>query len=590
MRMRTKLLLCLLVVSFGLTALSLLVIRTSLQRQIRARLNSDLSNSISTFKNSQSQRREMLRREAALLADLPSLKALMTSPDSRTIQDGAAEFWRVSGGDFFCLLKPEGSVQAFYEIGEARAGASAERQPQNALVLSRERSYLVDQGSLYEIAFQPIYFGGHERGTLLGFVAIGYEVNDNVAREVSEVANADVVFLANGVVASTTLPRNLQADVSGLVDRLSKTTAPSEDTYLGGEHYLVASLPLWESGSQTVRLLVLKSYDQASRYLHRLNELIASLGVVVLILGGGLAVYFSGTITRPLETLASGARALGEGNYEARLAGGGTREICELSDTFDAMRRHLKTTQAELLEAERLATIGEMASSISHDLRHHLTAVYANAEFLGCTATNAGEREELLSEIQLAVHGMTELIDSLLLFSRTGRVLQISLESIPFLVEHAVALVRAHPDSHGVSISLDTSQQIETWIDVKKIERAIYNLLLNACQAAKRGGKVPAVRISITDDGESAYVRITDNGAGVAHSIRKTLFDPFVSEGKQSGVGLGLTLAQKIAQEHGGNVSLDDGDGTETTFTLSFTKDAARAAVETLTRPATPAS
>lgn len=588
MRMRTKLLLCLLAVSFGLTALSLLVIRTSLQRQIRARLNSDLSNSISTFKNLQSQRREMLRREAALLADLPSLKALMTAPDLRTIQDGGAEFWRVSGSDFFCLVKPDGSVQAFYDKGEARASVSAESDLQYALALSKEHSYLVHQGRLYEIAFQPLYFGAHEGGTLLGFVAIGYEINDSVAREVSQVANADVVFLANGSVASTTLPRNLQADLPGLVDRLSKTTALSEDTYLGSEHYLVASLPL--SKSPTVHLLVLKSYDQASRYLHRLNELIASLGVLVLIVGGGLAVYFSGTITRPLETLASGARALGQGNYEARLAGGGTKEICELSNTFDAMRRHLKTTQAELLEAERLATIGEMASSISHDLRHHLAAVYANAEFLGCTATNAVERAELLSEIQLAVHGMTELIDSLLLFSRTGRALQLSLESIPFLVERAVALVRAHPDSQGVSISVDTSQQIETWIDVKKIERAIYNLLLNACQAAKRGAKIPAVSISLTDTDERAYVRIADNGAGVAPSIRRTLFDPFVSEGKQSGVGLGLTLAQKIAQEHGGDVSLDEGDGTQTTFTLSFAKDAARAAVETLTRHAMPAS
>ena len=84
MRMRMTLLLSLLAVSFGLTALSLVVIHTSLQGQIRQALASDLQRSIATFRNLQMQRREMLRREAALLADLPSLKALMTVLLSQT--------------------------------------------------------------------------------------------------------------------------------------------------------------------------------------------------------------------------------------------------------------------------------------------------------------------------------------------------------------------------------------------------------------------------------------------------------------------------------------------------------------------------
>src|SRR5258708_36914621 len=78
MRMRTKLLLCLLTVSFGLTALSLVVIRTSLQRHTRERLNSDLSNSLNTFQNLQAHRREMLRREEAPLAGLPNFETLVT--------------------------------------------------------------------------------------------------------------------------------------------------------------------------------------------------------------------------------------------------------------------------------------------------------------------------------------------------------------------------------------------------------------------------------------------------------------------------------------------------------------------------------
>jgi hypothetical protein len=193
MRMRTKLLLCLLTVSFGLTALSLVVIRTSLQRHTRERLNSDLSNSLNTFQNLQAQRREMLRREAALLADLPSLKALMTSGDTRTIQDGGVEFWKVSGSDFFALVRPDGRVQALYDDAPAGDRTAVENQLRNALSSSVQHTYLLDHGRLYESFFEPLYFGRRTNGTLLGYVAMGYEINDSVAREVGQVAAADVV-------------------------------------------------------------------------------------------------------------------------------------------------------------------------------------------------------------------------------------------------------------------------------------------------------------------------------------------------------------------------------------------------------------
>jgi hypothetical protein len=131
MRMRTTLLLSLLTVSFGLTALSLIVIHTSLQKQIRQALALDLHRSIATFENLQDQRREMLDREATLLADLPSLKALMTvllrpaRGNERTVRDQGVEFWRDSGAAFFALAEPNGKVIARYE----RTAAANSRSP-----------------------------------------------------------------------------------------------------------------------------------------------------------------------------------------------------------------------------------------------------------------------------------------------------------------------------------------------------------------------------------------------------------------------------------------------------------------------------
>ena len=200
MRMRMTLLLSLLAVSFGLTALSLAVIHTSLQTQIRQALASDLQRSIATFRNLQRQRREMLDREAALLADLPSLKALMTvllrpgQGDERTVRDGGLEFWRVSGAAFFALSDPSEKVIARYENGVSPAITEAPQDLPKGFAASAEPQYLLSGNRLYEVISAPLYFGSSAEGTLLGYVSIGYAIDDRVAREVGEAAAAQVVF------------------------------------------------------------------------------------------------------------------------------------------------------------------------------------------------------------------------------------------------------------------------------------------------------------------------------------------------------------------------------------------------------------
>jgi signal transduction histidine kinase len=281
-----------------------------------------------------------------------------------------------------------------------------------------------------------------------------------------------------------------------------------------------------------------------------------------------LAVYLSTKITRPLDRLVAGARALGAGNFEYHLQRTGVKEIQELGEAFARMRRRLHNSQQELLAAERLATIGRMASSVSHDLRHYLSAVYANAEFLGYDTRGPEERQELLSEVRQGVRGMTDMLDSLLLFSRTGEAVQLSFESVPLLVERSLAMVKAHPDAQNVEFVIGPMHVAEVWLDAVQIERAVYNLLLNGCQAAAQGADPPCIRITLSIDSEWIALHITDNGPGVPDSIRVTLFQPFISEGKQSGTGLGLTLAHKVAQEHGGYVTLEGSRPGKTVFAL----------------------
>ena len=135
--------------------------------------------------------------------------------------------------------------------------------------------------------------------------------------------------------------------------------------------------------------------------------------------GSGLVFFISHTFTRPLGNLVAGVRALEKGDFTYALDARGGDEVAELTGAFDRMRNSLLKTQQELLEAERLATIGSMASSISHDLRHSLAAIVANAEFLCESRLSPDQREELYQEIRVAVNQMTDLIESLLEFSRT---------------------------------------------------------------------------------------------------------------------------------------------------------------------------
>jgi signal transduction histidine kinase len=573
-RMRTTLMVSLLAVSLGLTVTCLFIIRFSVQREIRKGLTSDLAHSVSTFRNIAHQRNRMLAREAALLADLPSLKALMASQDSQTIRDGSGEFWTVSGSDFFALSSPNGKLVAYSNRGSRLDEAEVNRGLQACMASSDEACMISFGRSLYELSVQPLYFGPPSNGSQLGYVIIGYAIDHQVAREVSEAAAADVAFLVDGEISATTVVPDRWADLRKSSQLLDSGSAAPQFIKLGRESYIAASSALPSEDPEKTQLVVLKSYDRASIYLRQVNQWIVILGVSALFIGALLALAISRTVTRPLEKLVAGTRALGQGDFNYRLSPEGAVEVRELGLAFDGMREELKRTQKELLESDRLATIGRMASSVSHDLRHHLSAIYANAEFMSLGPTGSEERLELLLEVKEGVQGMTDLIESLLLFSQTGQVLQIRYESVSLLVERTIHSVRRHPECRDVQIVTPVIEPVDAWVDSKKLERALYNLVLNACQAAKKGTGARIVSVSLSEDEEKIQISISDSGPGVPEAIRQTLFKPFVSAGKENGVGLGLTLAQHVAQEHGGEVRLEQSTPNKTVFAILLYKKA----------------
>ena len=554
-----------------ITALFLLLIRHRLRVQVTADLAQDLSHSMIAFENLQAERLAALERENALLAELPTLKALMTSGDDLTIQDGATEFWQLSGNDLFALADPSGRIVAVYAKGTSPD--STLRTALQSLVSSPDKHYLIDGRSLYACSLRPLFFGGDTDGTLLGYVISGVSTERTV-REISAPTGVEATFLSGGHVVASTLSPSVQAGLAGRAPFSSAASQAPTTMTLGATQFLAATEDLSGTATSPLQLVVLKSFAPAELWIKRTDRIVLSTGLLALLSGTLLMIALSRLLTSPLEDLSRSVRAFGMGDSSYRIPLYGTQEVQQLSAAFAGMRSEIQQANRARLEAERLATIGRMASSVSHDLRHYLAAVYANSEFLASDQLSLEERAEIFADIRAAVLGTTEMIESLLIFSRTGSSVRRSPELMTTLLDRAMTLIKAHPDAHGVEWNTSFGDPTKTaaFVDGKQIERALYNLLLNACQAVRASDTPASVTVILEEQQEYIIVNVIDNGAGVPETIRENIFEPFVSEGKQKGTGLGLTLAHCVAMEHGGEVILLSSTPGKTIFQMKVNR------------------
>ncbi|MFB3920987.1 MAG: PAS domain-containing sensor histidine kinase [Terriglobia bacterium] len=580
LRLRTKFLLSLILISAVLTGVALLIVQRRARQQASDVTYAAMHNSLTTFQNFQRHREQGLERSAELLADLPTLRALMTTHDEATIQDGSAAPWRLAGSDLLVLADRTGKLMAVQTSTAGFTRAAARESLERTLKKGESRDWWFGGGHLYEVFLRPIYFGPAANDTMLGVLAVGYEIDDRLAGDIGRIASSHVAFRYGNEVVVSTLSPGQQTALARVAPDL---TAPADSQpviiQLGRERFLAASVAVPPAGTPAVGLTVLESYDQATAFLASLNRLLLGVGIAAVLLGSIFIFFISRTFTRPLEELVSGVRALEKGDFDYPLHPRGGDEAAELTRAFDRMRHSLKRSQEELLHAERLATIGRMASSISHDLRHPLTAILAYAEFLSEGRLDEAQRKDLYDEIRGAVNQMTDLIASLLEFSRARDALQMVYGNVENTLKNAIQIVQAQPDFRRVNVTLKCEGSTEGWFDPKKLQRVLQNLLLNACEAVSPDtGKI---EVQTRQTSHGLEIRVLDNGPGIPEPIRDNLFRPFVSYGKTHGTGLGLAVVQKIVQDHGGRVRVESSsEGTSFELTLPLTVPAGSAPSE----------
>jgi signal transduction histidine kinase len=568
-RLRTQLFIATLLTICGLTGGLVLIIHHTVSVETQRQVLDGTEASVRAFESVQRQRERQLSSTAAMLADLPILEALMTTEHALTIQDGSTRFLKMAGCDLFVLAKPDGQVVALHMTNPGWPPEAAERDLKRSVEQGDDASWWYDNGRLYQVFLRRITAGSERSSLELGWLAIGYQVNATVAEQLALVAGNQIALSTGNDVIASTLPPKDEAALArkiGLDDPLAG--AEPLEIALDSDHYAVSSVLLHGALPSPVRCYVLMPMAKVNSFLQRLNHTIYVLSASAVIFGALLFGFVSRTITKPLDNLVSGVRALAGGDYTYSITPEGTSEVAELSTAFAKMRGDLLASQRQQIETERVAAIGRAASSLSHDLRHYLAAVVANAEFLYEADELKLDKSEIYKEIQTASNQMTDLIDSLRELAYQRRSISPEPTNLEHVLRRAIEAVKVRPEFRNRLITLTARDAVEGIFDPKKLERVFFNLVLNACEATPDGES--RVIVDVQSRTDSLEVRVIDQGRGVPQSIRDNVFDPFVSSGKSNGTGLGLAIVSKIVHDHGGSVTVERTSETGTVMLVTL--------------------
>ncbi len=206
-RLQTQLLISTLLVLCTLTGAILFIIRQTVRSQIAVQVSESTAASAREFEMIRQQLQLELSRTAAMLAEIPTLKALMTTRDAPTIQDGSTPFWKLAGSDLFLLADPGGKVMALHVTRPGLDESEAAVHVASALKEGKDSAWWYDGGRLYWVFLRPITSGDGGNAKNLGEVAIGYEVDSSIAEQLAVVAESKIVLTADDkVIASTFSP------------------------------------------------------------------------------------------------------------------------------------------------------------------------------------------------------------------------------------------------------------------------------------------------------------------------------------------------------------------------------------------------
>jgi len=340
--------------------------------------------------------------------------------------------------------------------------------------------------------------------------------------------------------------------------------------------------------NRRVELKVTRVVSKTERAQRSSPTVILTLSTLAFAIGLLLLVSMNKHL-RPIRQLIVGAERLRQGDFDQRVPSGGRDDIGRLARSFNAMAASLeerdrklhersgelesaladlRRSQESSLRNARLATIGQMAAQIAHEVRNPLNALGLNADLLvdEVEAGNGAEAKDLIDAIRNEVRRLTDITESYLELGRLPP-LRLELSSLAVLVGDLVRFQREELGQAGVVVEAALDEDLpEVLIDRAQLRQALLNIVRNATEALRSAGG-GTLRLDAEEDSGGLRLDLTDDGPGMEGELVSRIFDPFFST-KDTGSGLGLPITHQVVAEHGGLIECRSSPNEGTTFSI----------------------
>ena len=299
----------------------------------------------------------------------------------------------------------------------------------------------------------------------------------------------------------------------------------------------------------------------------------------LLLLAGAGAVIVCGVsisvlaylIQRPLVELQEKMTMISSGNLDVAVTFSQSNdEIGDLGRNFNHMVQRLRECNAEIetmhrtqmSRAEHLATLGELATGLAHEIRNPLAGIAGVIEIIGRDLPASSPAREMVNDVRLEINQINRILTDLLETARPHPP-QMMKSNLNTTIEHAVMLARQQVLSKPIRIEFEKNPNLpEVEHDSDQIHQVVLNLLLNAVQAIDKSG---SVTVSLSEQHDGAAITVTDTGRGMTEQQLAQIFRPFYTT-RNNGTGLGLSLVRRIIEEHNGQVNVSSEPDNGSTF------------------------
>lgn len=351
---------------------------------------------------------------------------------------------------------------------------------------------------------------------------------------------------------------------------------------------LEVTAPIGDGGQGSVRVGV--ADKQISDSLTVVNHSILAGIALCLVATLCSAMLLTYVLNKPIRSLLKATKVVSGGNFEARAPVYSDDELGRLAVAFNKMAENLAESRQRILRADKLASIGEFAAGVAHEINNPLDGVLSCLERLQREPANLSQNMEYLQMIKHALNRIASVIQRLLEYSQQ-REIHLQPEDIGKVIENVVALIRVMACQKEVAIEIDSPLDVpRVACDRYYLEQALLNLAINglaAIEEATDGKATAAPRGTLTfctapvtapNGAEHVRIDVTDTGTGIKRENMERIFDPFFTTKEAGkGTGLGLAIVKVIVEAHAGRIEVESVVGQGTTFHMYLPASTAQA-------------